>query len=83
MLSNVHCVERKSISDLFGSFASGQLYTQAEEMFKYYTWTWYGHQDGFDLLEDGHCDVQVSHGTLQKVEVRIYVAKAVEVGRND
>ena len=26
VLSNVHCVERKSISDLFGSFASGRLY---------------------------------------------------------
>ncbi|KAG7367621.1 ERCC4 domain containing protein [Nitzschia inconspicua] len=37
VLSNVHCVERKSISDLFGSFASGRLYTQAEQMSKYYT----------------------------------------------
>jgi DNA excision repair protein ERCC-4 len=37
ILSNVHCVERKSISDLFGSFASGRLYTQAEQMSKYYT----------------------------------------------
>lgn len=37
VLSNVHCVERKSISDLFGSFASGRLYTQAEAMSKYYT----------------------------------------------
>jgi DNA excision repair protein ERCC-4 len=36
VLSNVHCVERKSISDLFGSFASGRLYTQAESMSKYY-----------------------------------------------
>lgn len=36
VLSNVHCVERKSISDLFGSFASGRLYTQAEAMSKYY-----------------------------------------------
>ena len=26
VLSNVHCVERKSISDLYGSFASGRLY---------------------------------------------------------
>lgn len=37
VLSNLHCVERKSISDLFGSFASGRLYTQAEQMSKYYT----------------------------------------------
>jgi DNA excision repair protein ERCC-4 len=37
VLSNVHCVERKSISDLFGSFASGRLYTQVEAMSKYYT----------------------------------------------
>eukprot|EP00536_Pseudo-nitzschia_multiseries_P018826 jgi/Psemu1/230429/e_gw1.3188.4.1 len=37
VLSNVHCVERKSISDLFGSFASGRLYNQAEQMAKYYT----------------------------------------------
>lgn len=37
VLSNVHCVERKSISDLFGSFASGRLYNQAEQMSKYYT----------------------------------------------
>ena len=36
VLSSVHCVERKSISDLFGSFASGRLYTQAEQMSKYY-----------------------------------------------
>ena len=36
VLSNVHCVERKSISDLFGSFQSGRLYTQAEAMCKYY-----------------------------------------------
>jgi len=36
VLSSVHCVERKSISDLFGSFASGRLYTQAEAMSKYY-----------------------------------------------
>lgn len=36
VLSNVHCVERKSISDLYGSFASGRLYTQAEAMSKYY-----------------------------------------------
>lgn len=36
VLSNVHCVERKSISDLFGSFASGRLFTQAESMSKYY-----------------------------------------------
>ena len=36
VLSNVHCVERKSISDLFGSFASGRLFTQAETMSKHY-----------------------------------------------
>lgn len=36
VLSNVHCVERKSISDLFGSFASGRLYTQAEAMCRHY-----------------------------------------------
>lgn len=36
VLSSVHCVERKSISDLFGSFASGRLYQQAEAMTKYY-----------------------------------------------
>jgi DNA excision repair protein ERCC-4 len=36
VLSSVHCVERKSISDLYGSFASGRLYTQAESMCKYY-----------------------------------------------
>jgi DNA excision repair protein ERCC-4 len=36
VLSSVHCVERKSISDLFGSFTSGRLYTQAEAMSKYY-----------------------------------------------
>jgi DNA excision repair protein ERCC-4 len=36
VLTNVHCIERKSISDLFGSFASGRLYTQAEAMSKYY-----------------------------------------------
>lgn len=36
VLSNVHCIERKSISDLYGSFASGRLYTQAEAMSKHY-----------------------------------------------
>ena len=36
VLSRVHCVERKSIGDLFGSFASGRLYTQAEAMCKFY-----------------------------------------------
>jgi DNA excision repair protein ERCC-4 len=36
VLSNVHCVERKSISDLFQSFGSGRLYTQAESMCRYY-----------------------------------------------
>jgi DNA excision repair protein ERCC-4 len=36
VLSNVHCVERKSISDLYGSFASGRLYTQVEAMSKHY-----------------------------------------------
>ena len=36
VLSTVHCIERKSISDLFGSFASGRLYTQAESMGKHY-----------------------------------------------
>eukprot|EP00541_Cyclophora_tenuis_P019120 CAMPEP_0116577490 /NCGR_PEP_ID=MMETSP0397-20121206/21177_1 /TAXON_ID=216820 /ORGANISM="Cyclophora tenuis, Strain ECT3854" /LENGTH=270 /DNA_ID=CAMNT_0004106769 /DNA_START=136 /DNA_END=944 /DNA_ORIENTATION=- len=36
VLSNVHCVERKSISDLFGSFASGRLYQQAEAMTRFY-----------------------------------------------
>jgi DNA excision repair protein ERCC-4 len=37
VLTNSHCIERKSISDLFGSFASGRLYTQMEAMNKYYT----------------------------------------------
>jgi DNA excision repair protein ERCC-4 len=36
VLSPVHCVERKSISDLFGSFQSGRLFTQAEQMAKHY-----------------------------------------------
>ena len=36
VLSSVHCVERKSISDLFGSFASGRLYNQAKAMSAYY-----------------------------------------------
>ena len=36
VLSNIHCVERKSISDLFGSFNSGRLFTQAEQMSKFY-----------------------------------------------
>ena len=36
ILSNVHCIERKSISDLFGSFNSGRLEEQARQMCKYY-----------------------------------------------
>ena len=30
------CVERKSLSDLMGSFPSGRLYNQMEQMFRYY-----------------------------------------------
>lgn len=36
VLSSVHCIERKSISDLFQSFPNGRLYSQAEAMSKYY-----------------------------------------------
>lgn len=36
VLSNIHCVERKSISDLYGSFNSGRLRDQARAMVKYY-----------------------------------------------
>lgn len=36
ILSPSICVERKSIQDLFGSFASGRLYHQAEMMVRYY-----------------------------------------------
>mmetsp|Transcript_18847 Transcript_18847/g.31436 ORF Transcript_18847/g.31436 Transcript_18847/m.31436 type:complete len:475 (+) Transcript_18847:1828-3252(+) len=36
ILSPQICVERKGISDLFQSFASGRLYSQAEAMCRYY-----------------------------------------------
>lgn len=36
ILSPLICVERKSIQDLFGSFASGRLYHQVEMMARYY-----------------------------------------------
>ena len=36
ILSNIHCVERKSISDLYGSFNSGRLRDQVKAMVKYY-----------------------------------------------
>lgn len=36
ILSPMICVERKSIQDLFGSFASGRLFNQAEMMVRYY-----------------------------------------------
>lgn len=36
VLSNVHCVERKSISDLYGSFNNGRLKEQVKAMAKYY-----------------------------------------------
>lgn len=36
ILSPSICVERKSIQDLFGSFASGRLYHQVETMVRYY-----------------------------------------------
>jgi DNA excision repair protein ERCC-4 len=36
VLSPEICVERKGISDLFQSFASGRLYNQAESMFRHY-----------------------------------------------
>eukprot|EP00268_Persea_americana_P016571 TRINITY_DN1785_c0_g1_i2.p1 TRINITY_DN1785_c0_g1~~TRINITY_DN1785_c0_g1_i2.p1 ORF type:complete len:999 (-),score=230.25 TRINITY_DN1785_c0_g1_i2:1064-4060(-) len=36
VLSPLICVERKSISDLFSSFASGRLYNQVETMARYY-----------------------------------------------
>lgn len=37
MLSPEMCVERKSLSDLRGSLASGRLYHQAEAMSRHYT----------------------------------------------
>lgn len=36
ILSPLICVERKSIQDLFGSFASGRVYHQVETMVRYY-----------------------------------------------
>lgn len=36
VLSPMICVERKSITDLFQSFASGRLYHQVETMVRYY-----------------------------------------------
>lgn len=36
VLSPMICVERKSIADLFQSFASGRLYHQVETMIRYY-----------------------------------------------
>lgn len=36
VLSPQICVERKSIADLFQSFASGRLYHQVETMSRYY-----------------------------------------------
>jgi len=36
VLSPTICVERKSIPDLVGSFASGRLFQQAEKMTRYY-----------------------------------------------
>ncbi|KAI1457276.1 DNA repair protein [Annulohypoxylon moriforme] len=36
ILSPTICVERKSISDLIGSFKDGRLFTQAESMFQHY-----------------------------------------------
>ncbi|TVU48715.1 hypothetical protein EJB05_08360 [Eragrostis curvula] len=36
VLSPLICVERKSIADLFQSFASGRLYNQVETMVRYY-----------------------------------------------
>jgi len=36
ILSPRICVERKSVSDLFGSFASGRLFNQADNMSRYY-----------------------------------------------
>ena len=36
VLSNVHCVERKSLSDLFQSLQSGRLLDQAKAMVKHY-----------------------------------------------
>ncbi|KAK5581094.1 hypothetical protein RB653_001122 [Dictyostelium firmibasis] len=36
VLSPIHCIERKSISDLIGSFNSGRLFTQIEAMNRVY-----------------------------------------------
>ncbi|KAN0041352.1 hypothetical protein ACTFIV_003891 [Dictyostelium citrinum] len=36
VLSPIHCIERKSISDLIGSFNSGRLFTQIEAMNRIY-----------------------------------------------
>lgn len=37
VLTPTICVERKSVSDLIGSFNNGRLYNQAETMLQYYT----------------------------------------------
>ena len=37
VLSSAHCIERKSINDLYNSFANGRLYHQIDVMSKYYT----------------------------------------------
>ncbi|OWB78131.1 nucleic acid binding protein [[Candida] boidinii] len=36
VISKKICIERKSIPDLIGSFKSGRLYQQCEQMFRYY-----------------------------------------------
>merc|ERR1719362_2799222 len=37
VISSVHCIERKSINNLYKSFANGRLYHQVEAMSRFYT----------------------------------------------
>lgn len=57
ILSPDICVERKSIADLFSSFASGRLYHQAETMSRYYQYPVLL----IEFSQDKSFSLQVSH----------------------
>ncbi len=68
VLSSEICVERKGISDLFQSFASGRLYNQAEAMTKHYKYPCllieFSPDKPFSLVAPQEVPVEIQQGAI-------------------
>lgn len=68
VLSPEICVERKGISDLFQSFASGRLYNQAEAMTKYYKYPCllieFAADKAFSLVAPHEVSAEIQQGAI-------------------